>query len=227
MDSNVIGATHFPGGFVGYSGYPMVGGDDGSIAGMDVEGYFVDGVDEVGRIRRRRVPPHHPAAQRARAMQTRGPVAPNPFQMPANPNQAGRDGHTMPAGQLLLSSGQRTLPAAFTAATAITPGFPWSCTAQIQRGYQATRLLVEATDDTTGADVFSLVTVTSVDVGQRNQIVSPGVLVGGLFRPTSFDVRLILDPAGSGNFIVVGGVSSAAIPNPFTVKVSAVGDASL
>jgi len=203
MDSNVIGATHFPGGFVGYSGYPMVSGDVGRHHhGRHHHGHHG----------------HHPQAH--------GPM-PQGFMMPPNPNQAGRDGHTMPAGQLLLSSGQRTLPAAFTAATAITPGAAWQCVAQIQRGYQATRLLVTATLDSAGTDVFPLVNVTGIDVGQRNQIVSPGVLVNSMFEPTAFDCRVILDPAGSGNFIVISGTSSTAITGEFTVKATAIGDASL
>lgn len=221
-DSSVIGATWFPGGMVG------------DVEGADVEGIYDAYGNEVGRRHRRRG--HHAAApapgmvrvpnltdhQLASAAQAKGLMV-----VPQNTNQAGAQGMTMPGGHLLQASGQRRQPAAFQTAAAIAPGAPWSVVAQIQRGYQATRILVQAVVDATGADANGFNDIQALNVGQRNQVVSPGSLVTSLFLPNTFDAQLLLDPAGSGNFIVISGVISAAAPSAVTVRASAVGASSL
>ena len=221
MDSSVIGA------------FPMVGnwGNGGAVSGFDdVDGYDVDGYDEVGRRRRRhgggapgmvRVPNISNDQMQALA-KSRGLML---VQM--NPNQGGGQGFTSPTGHQLLSSGQRMLPAAFIQAAAVAPGAPWSVVAQIQRGYQATRLLVDSRVDATGADASGFIEVQSVNVGQRNQVVSPGQLPISLFLPNTFDARMLLDPAGTGNFLVLSGIVTAGAPGPITVRCGAIGAGSL
>lgn len=219
MDSSIIGA------------FPMVGtwGNGGAVSGYDdVDGYDVEGFDEVGRRRRRggggnmvRVP-NITNEQMAALAKARGLML-----VSQNPNQGGQQGFTSPTGHQLLSSGQRMLPAAFIQASAVPAGAPWSVVAQIQRGYQATRILVDARVDATGADASGFIEVQSVNVGQRNQVVSPGSLPISLFLPNTFDARMLLDPAGTGNFLVLSGIVTAAAPGPITVRCGSIGAGSL
>src|SRR5690606_10214212 len=127
----------------------------------------------------------------------------------------------------LLSSGQRRLPAAFIQAGGIAAGNAWSVVAQIQRGYQATRILLDARVDATGADASGFIEVQSVNVGQRNQVVSPGQLPISLFLPNTFDAQMLLDPAGTGNFLVLSGIVTAGAPGPVTIRCGAIGAGSL
>lgn len=212
--------------------YPLVGatwGEDGSVGDFDDVGDF----DEVGRRRRR----HHGGGGGAPGMMRvpnitndqMGALAKSRGLMlvSANPNQGGGNGFTAPTGHMLLSSGQRRLPAAFIQASGIAPGNAWSVVAQIQRGYQATRVLVEPVVDATGVDASGFCEVQTLNVGQRNQVVSPGTLSMSLFKRDSFDVTMLLDPAGSGNFIVISGIITAAAPGPVTIRASALGAGSL
>jgi hypothetical protein len=213
MDSNVIG--YYPE-VSGLSPYGVVSGYD-DVSGRHHRHHGHHG-HHGGTVR---VPAMTPAQLEAQA-NARGMMV-----VPQNQNQGGMRGDTMPTGQMLLASGQRTLFAAFIKAAAVAPGASWTVVAQIQRGFQGSRFLVEAVVDATGADASGFIDVQAFNVGQRNQVVSAGSLTTSLFLPNTFDARVLLDPCGSGNFIAIGGTLAATAPGPCTVKASGVGAASL
>jgi len=86
---------------------------------------------------------------------------------------------------------------AFTAAS----GLILTLQAQPQRPYKGQRLVVDITR--TGATATGLVTVTRLDIGTTNQLVSSGALAAAAFAATAFDVNLQLDPATPGIIITV------------------------
>lgn len=86
---------------------------------------------------------------------------------------------------------------AFTAAS----GTVLALTARPQRPFKGQRLVVDITR--TGATATGLVTITRLDIGTMNQLVSSGSLSASAFAATAFDVNLQLDPATPGIDIVV------------------------
>jgi hypothetical protein len=86
---------------------------------------------------------------------------------------------------------------AFTAAS----GLILTLQAQPQRPFKGQRLVVDITR--TGATATGLVTVTRLDIGTTNQLVSAGALAAAAFAATAFDVNLQLDPATPGIIITV------------------------
>jgi hypothetical protein len=86
---------------------------------------------------------------------------------------------------------------AFTAAS----GTVLALTARPQRPFKGQRLVVDITR--TGATATGLVTITRLDIGTSNQLVSSGSLSASAFAATAFDVNLQLDPATPGIDIVV------------------------
>lgn len=86
---------------------------------------------------------------------------------------------------------------AFTAAS----GAVLALTARPQRPFKGQRLVVDITR--TGATATGLVTITRLDIGTMNQLVSSGSLSASAFAATAFDVNLQLDPATPGIDIVV------------------------
>lgn len=93
---------------------------------------------------------------------------------------------------------------AFTAAS----GTVLALQASPQRPFKGQRLVVDITR--TGASATGLVTITRLDVGTANQLVSSGALGAAAFAATAFDVNLQLDPATPGILIVVQFSISAA-----------------
>lgn len=93
---------------------------------------------------------------------------------------------------------------AFTAAS----GTVLSLQATPQRPFKGQRLVVDITR--TGASATGLITITRLDVGTANQLVSSGPLSAAAFAATAFDVNLQLDPATPGILIVVQFAISAA-----------------
>jgi len=86
---------------------------------------------------------------------------------------------------------------AFTAAS----GTVIALTARPQRPFKGQRLVVDITR--TGASATGLVTITRLDIGTANQLVSSGALIAAAFAATAFDVNLMLDPATPGIDITV------------------------
>lgn len=105
--------------------------------------------------------------------------------------------------------GARLQPLGFGAsAFTATSGTVLSLQATPQRPFKGQRLVVDITR--TGATSTGLVTVTRLDVGTANQLVSSGPLSAAAFAATAFDVNLQLDPATPGILIVVQFAISAA-----------------
>lgn len=133
--------------------------------------------------------------RRRRAMQRRGGGVPGRRLIPRVP------GVPMPGARLQpLGFGA----SAFTAAS----GTVLSLTATPQRPFKGQRLVVDITR--TGATATGLITITRLDVGTANQLVSSGPLSAAAFAATAFDVNLQLDPATPGILIVVQFAISAA-----------------
>jgi len=86
---------------------------------------------------------------------------------------------------------------AFTAAS----GTVLALTARPQRPFKGQRLVVDITR--TGASATGLITITRLDIGTANQLVSSGALSAAAFAATAFDVNLQLDPATPGIDITV------------------------
>lgn len=86
---------------------------------------------------------------------------------------------------------------AFTA----TSGTILQLQAMPQRPFKGQRLVLDITR--TGASATGLVTITRLDIGTANQLVSSGALSAGAFAATAFDVNLQLDPATPGITITV------------------------
>jgi hypothetical protein len=105
--------------------------------------------------------------------------------------------------------GARLQPLGFGAsAFTATSGTVLSLQATPQRPYKGQRLVVDITR--TGTTATGLITVTRLDVGTANQLVSSGSLSAAAFAPTAFDVNLQLDPATPGILITVQFAISAA-----------------
>ena len=88
-----------------------------------------------------------------------------------------------------------------SSAFTLTSGTVLSLTARPQRPFKGQRLVVDISR--TGATATGLVTITRLDVGTANQLVSSGSLIAGAFAATAFDVNLQLDPATPGIDVTV------------------------
>jgi hypothetical protein len=98
--------------------------------------------------------------------------------------------------------GARLQPLGFgSSAFTVASGTVLSLTATPQRPFKGQRLVVDITR--TGATATGLITITRLDVGTANQLVSSGPLAAAAFAATAFDVNLELDPATPGILIVV------------------------
>jgi hypothetical protein len=98
--------------------------------------------------------------------------------------------------------GARLQPLGFgSSAFTVASGTVLSLTASPQRPFKGQRLVVDITR--TGASATGLITITRLDVGTANQLVSSGPLAAAAFAATAFDVNLELDPATPGILIVV------------------------
>jgi hypothetical protein len=73
--------------------------------------------------------------------------------------------------------------------------------AQPQRPFKGMRLVVDLTR--TGTTATGLVTITRLDVGTVNQLVSAGAISATAFAPNSYDTNLQLDPATPGIIITL------------------------
>ncbi len=105
--------------------------------------------------------------------------------------------------------GARLQPLGFGAsAFTATSGTVLSLQATPQRPFKGQRLVVDITR--TGTTSTGLITITRLDVGTANQLVSSGPLSAAAFAATAFDVNLQLDPATPGILIVVQFAISAA-----------------
>lgn len=88
-----------------------------------------------------------------------------------------------------------------------------------QRPFKGHRLVVDA--GRTGASATGLVTITALNVGQNNQLVSGEALPAEAFAANSFGTGLSLDPATPGITIALQLAISALPTGTDTVAVSA------
>lgn len=117
-------------------------------------------------------------------------------------------------------AGARNFPLGFGSATFVNAGqTAFSLTANPQRPFKGARLVIDVRRSA-GA-LAELVTVTSLNIGQNNQLVSSAALPAEAFRPDGFDTVLSLDPATPGITITLGLAISAAPGVGETVAVSA------
>lgn len=118
------------------------------------------------------------------------------------------------------ASGARLQPLGFGSSSfTATSGSIIALQAQPQRPFKGQRLVIDLTR--TGATATGLVTITRLDVGTANQLVSSGALSASAFAATAFDVNLQLDPATPGILITVQFANSVVPTAPDRIDFSA------
>lgn len=116
--------------------------------------------------------------------------------------------------------GARNFPLGFGSFTFVNAGVTSAVlTANPQRPFKGARLVIQQRRSV--AALAELVTVTSLNIGQNNQLVSAAALPAEAFAANSFDTVLSLDPATPGIAISLGLAISAAPAVGETVTVSA------
>lgn len=117
-------------------------------------------------------------------------------------------------------AGARNFPLGFGTATFVNGGpTAFDLVANPQRPFKGARLVIDVRRS--AAALAELVTVTSLNIGQNNQLVSSAALPAEAFRPDGFDTVLSLDPATPGIAITLGIAISAAPAAGETVAISA------
>jgi len=117
-------------------------------------------------------------------------------------------------------AGARNFPLGFGSITFLPGGLTqFNLVANPQRPFKGARLVIDVRRSA-GA-VAELVTVTSLNIGQNNQLVSSAALPAEAFRPDGFDTVLSLDPATPGIDITLGLAISASPGAGESVAVSA------
>lgn len=118
------------------------------------------------------------------------------------------------------AAGARNFPLGFGSFTFVNAGVTAAqLVANPQRPFKGARLVIDVRRSS-GAQA-ELVTVTSLNIGQNNQLVSSAALPAEAFRPDGFDTVLSLDPATPGIDITLGIAISAAPGVGETVAISA------
>jgi len=116
--------------------------------------------------------------------------------------------------------GARNFPLGFGAFTFLPAGITLTnLTANPQKPFKGARLMVQV-NRSAGATA-ELVTITNLDVGTGNQLVSAQALPAEGFAANAFDTMLSLDPATPGIQIVLGIAISASPPAGESISVSA------
>lgn len=116
--------------------------------------------------------------------------------------------------------GARAFPLGFGSFTFVNAGVTQTVlTANPQKPFKGARLVIDVRRSS-GA-VAELLTVTSLNIGQDNQLVSSGALPAEAFAPGAFHTSLSLDPATPGIDITIGLALSAAPGVGETISVSA------
>jgi len=116
--------------------------------------------------------------------------------------------------------GARNFPLGFGQFTFLPAGITLTnLTANPQKPFKGARLMVQV-NRSAGATA-ELVTITNLDVGTGNQLVSAQALPAEGFAANAFDTMLSLDPATPGIQIVLGVAISASPPAGESISVSA------
>jgi hypothetical protein len=180
-DSRIIGGMRRGDELSGY-------GDLGDLIGDDDLGDLIG--DEMGRRahhhrqRKMRRLAHHLGMEtmtREQAAQLRGMARSNMNQ--ATNLQAMASGDSMTAGRFVADAGQRELYLPFSAAIVLggASGVEASLVTNVQRPMMVQRVIIDAVDDTTGADALGTVGVTSILIGVQPVFNSKGVTPGRAF----------------------------------------------
>ncbi len=91
-----------------------------------------------------------------------------------------------------------------------TSGTSLDATANPQRAFKGSRLVVDIARSNAGLSASGLVTIEQLFIGQTNQLVSAQSVSAGAFAPGAFHTSLSLDPATPGVDITVGFAISVA-----------------
>jgi len=117
-------------------------------------------------------------------------------------------------------AGARNFPLGFGSFTFVNGGVTSAnLVANPQRPFKGARLVIDVRRSALA--LAELVTVTSLNIGQNNQLVSSAALPAEAFRPDGFDTVLSLDPATPGIDITLGIAISAAPAVGESVAISA------
>lgn len=188
---------------MGYS--DEIGFDD--VDGMDDE---IDGMDEIGRLRR---------GQRRRLARL----------AQSNPGAARRlaSGRGATEGRNLVATGQRReyLPFSGTAALAAAAASVATLSVTCQKAFQPERLIVSIVDVTTGADQTGSCTVTQLEIGADNQFVASGEMPAAAYAPNAIGSDMVLDPLGPGITATLEVTRRAVVANAGVVMAGFIGPA--
>lgn len=100
----------------------------------------------------------------------------------------------------------------------LNSGQALSTTTRPQRPFKAKRLVCDIAR--TGATSTGLVTVTTLNIGTNNQLVSSGPIGAGAFAATAFDVNLELAACTTALDITVGYANTVAVTTTDRVDIS-------
>lgn len=140
-----------------------------------------------------------------------------------NPRAASQFGLTV--GDGIIPTMQRRQPAPFdnTNARAKAPGQSFKLIANVQKGFQMSRLFARAFFSSSGVDAAQFVNLEVIKVGTENQLVSDGTVLLEMFSPYAVRADVTFDPARTGNEVVLAGFIDALAPNPVTIQASCIG----
>lgn len=190
--------------------FPLGEGD----ALLDEDGIEVGAFGLPSFLRRRRLP----ARRRGRAPVRRNTLIRRRTNVLAN--KRAYLNKIQPAIPGVPKAGARNFPLGFGSILFEFGGVTqFNLVANPQRPFKGARLVIDVRRSA-GA-IAELVTVTSLNIGQNNQLVSSAALPAEAFRPDGFDTVLSLDPATPGIDITLGIAVSAAPANGETIAVSA------
>jgi hypothetical protein len=100
----------------------------------------------------------------------------------------------------------------------LNSGQALSTTTRPQRPFKAKRLVCDIAR--TGATSTGLITVTTINIGTNNQLVSSGPVGAGAFAATAFDVNLELSACTTALDITVGYANTVAVTTTDRVDIS-------
>lgn len=188
--------------------------DDLGDAVLDEEGAEVGAFGLPSFLRRRRLP----ARRRGVSSTRRNALIRRRANITAN--KRAYINKIQPAIPGVPQAGARNFPLGFGSETFINAGpTAFDLVANPQRPFKGARLVIDVRRSA-GA-LAELITVTSLNIGQNNQLVSSAALPAEAFRPDGFDTVLSLDPATPGIAITLGIAISASPGVGETIAISA------
>lgn len=119
--------------------------------------------------------------------------------------QVAQSGMPATAGSFLAATGQRKEPVNLgTVTLAITVAATGSLSVTLQRALQTEKLVLQASDSTTGADMLFSVGITNAVIGSHNLFATPGTVgAATAFARDSWETNIMSVPLGQGGSIRV------------------------